>query len=188
MSDRRFFDLWDDPDVVGRWHLDSPRQNADWVDPRQFCKGMPYTVTSSLRIQLRRIGVPMDYTMADYGMPVVSRRAATVLREVASDDLQLIPVEVEGQLDPYFIANAVKLADCVDEQRSTDVQKWQPEDGRPDRVGSYRSILQLIVDPTRIGPLRFFRIKGWEAALIVSEEVKRAMEDAKLLGPRFQPV
>ena len=36
-----------------------------------------------------------------------------------------------------------------------------------------------------VGGHRFFRVKRWLHALIVSEDVKQAMEAAKIIGPRF---
>jgi uncharacterized protein DUF1629 len=79
-------------------------------------------------------------------------------------------------------------AECVDEQRSEGVSRWTAEDGRPDRIGDYHAMDKLVIDPERAGGLDFFRVAHYSIALIVSERLKRAMEDAKLLGPRFEPV
>src|SRR5688572_475928 len=102
-------------------------------------------------------------------------------------------VEVAGHQGPHpeayhRIANALRTADCVDEQRSRGVELWTAEEGPPDRIGDYHAMDKLMIDPARTGGLDFFRVTRYLVALVVSERLKRAMEDAKLLGPKFDPV
>lgn len=120
-------------------------------------------------------------------MPVVSLVGAEVLRAVAPLDVQLFEAHVEGEQLPFFILNALKRCECIDEGASAEVQRWLPEDNRPDLLGQYKSVIGLRVKPALIGPARVFRPAGWEVALIVSEEVKKAMERAGLVRPKFLP-
>lgn len=184
----QYFDLWDDMLIQGRWLLGSPHQQGERIDHGQFLDGRRLPPLGPLTFPVQLAGRPLDYTMADYGVPIVSEACAEVLREVAADDVQLIPIEVEGQAAPFFIANALKLADCVDEARSEEVKRWTEEDERPDLLGEYKSIPVLRVDPARIPGLHFFRIQYFDVALIVSQALKQAMERAKLVGPKFVPV
>jgi hypothetical protein len=168
--------------------LGSPRHQGERIDPWQFFAGRKLTSPGPLTLPLLLAGHQLDYTMADYGVPIVSEACADVLREAAADDVQLFPIEVEGQPSSFYVANATKLADCVDETRSEEVKRWTEADGRPDRLGEYKSIGVLRVDPERVGGLQFFRIERYRVALIVSETLKHAMERAKLVGPKFKPV
>ncbi|EPX65047.1 hypothetical protein D187_000472 [Cystobacter fuscus DSM 2262] len=52
-------------------------------------------------------------------------------------------------------------------------------------MGHYRNVVGLKVDPEKVGDAHIFRPWGWPVALIVSERVKRALEDEGLSGPRF---
>jgi hypothetical protein len=82
----------------------------------------------------------------------------------------------------------VRLIDCLDEDK-TKFAKWAPGDHRADLVGHYRWAADLTVDPERIPPdAHFFRIARWAVALIVSGELKAAMEHAGCLGARFDDV
>jgi len=68
------------------------------------------------------------------------------------------------------------------------VEFWKPEDGRPEKVGSYRVIDDLRIDPSKVQGAHLFRPWGWLVALIVSEELKVAMEALGGIGPDFVEV
>ena len=61
------------------------------------------------------------------------------------------------------------------------------ESGRPDRVGDYKDVHPLRVDPRRTN-YDIFRIRGWVRPLIVSDRLKTAMEEIDNLGVVFEPV
>ncbi|GMU01423.1 hypothetical protein KH5H1_55430 [Corallococcus caeni] len=63
-----------------------------------------------------------------------------------------------------------------------------PQDGRPDRVGQYRDVDGMRIDPTQVGDARVFRTWGWSIALIVSEDIKLALERIRATGIRFTEV
>ena len=76
---------------------------------------------------------------------------------------------------------------CIDEQASK-VQFWTPEDGVPEKVGKYWAVDDLRVDKTKVGNAQVFRPEGWEVALIVSGEIKDALERIGATGTRFEAV
>jgi hypothetical protein len=186
--DERYFRLWDDMTVPGRWMLETPRHHGEPIDPWQFFDGRKLPEPGPLTLRLRLPGRPLDYTMADHGVPILSTAGAGVLTTIAPHDVQLFPVQVDGQSTLFYIPNAVKLADCVDEARSEEVQRWTEADGRQDRLGHYKSIGVLRLDPTRIRGLHFFRVQHFDIALVVSRTLKDAMERANLVGPEFNSV
>lgn len=44
------------------------------------------------------------------------------------------------------------------------------------------------IDATKVGSAKVFRPEGWTGALIVSEDIKNALEHAKATGVKFTPV
>lgn len=62
------------------------------------------------------------------------------------------------------------------------------KDGRPEKVGQYLMVTNLTINPDRTDGQDIFRIRGWEIALIVSEEIKRSIEGMPNLGVVFDPV
>ena len=94
---------------------------------------------------------------------------------------------MEGHSEPYFILNALRIIRCIDDARCEEVLYWLPEDERPDKLGAYRNVVGLKVDPAKVGDTHIFRPWGWTVALIVSERLKRAFEAEGLTGARFIP-
>jgi hypothetical protein len=126
---KRFFELSDDVNVPHRWDLDTPRDShGQQVDDSQFRLGMPVHIKERLRIPVEITGKPLDFTEEGIMIPVVHVRVASIFAELAPGDVQLIPVDVEGQPDQYLILVAKRLIDCIDEKASR-FDRWTPEEG-----------------------------------------------------------
>lgn len=185
---RRFFELADDVNVPHRWDLTTPTDSqGHQVDDRQFRRGTPVHIAGRLRIPIEIAGTPLDYTEAGVRLPVVHVRVASMFAELASDDVQLIPVDVEGQPDQYLILVATRLIRCIDEQASR-IRLWTHENGIPDMVGKYASVRDMRIDKSKVGSAQVFRCEGWLGPLIVSGEIKDALEQMGATGTRFEEV
>jgi hypothetical protein len=185
---KRFFELSDDVNFPRRWDLDTPadRQGRK-VDDSQFRIGAPVPIKERLRILVEIAGTPLDFTEAGIRIPVVHVRAAAMFSELAPEDVQLLPVDVEGQPDQYLILVATRLIRCIDEQASQ-IELWTHEDGVPHKVGQYFSVRDLRIDKGKVGRAKVFRLEGWTGALIVSEEIKDALDRMGATGTRFEEV
>lgn len=187
---KRYFRLTDDVEVPGRWHLDDlvgpPGQE---VDRWQFEAGVPVQFEGRLKLPIDHPGRPLDFTLTPVGgAPVLHSRVARSFLELAPEDVQLVPVDVEGQHDPYFILNVTRVVRCIDDAACAEVQYWRPEDGRPEKTGNYRAVHGLRIDPTQVGHAQVFRPWGWLVVLIVSEDIKQALERLGATGTRFVDV
>ena len=185
---QQFFELADDVMVPHRWHLDTPRdprgqEMHDWL----FRRGAPVHIQEQLTVPVEIAGKPLDFTEANVGIPVVHVRVASLFAELAPNDVQLIPVAVEGMPDQYLILVATRLIRCIDEQASR-IRLWTHENGVPDMVGQYMSVRGLRIDKSRVGNAQVFRCEGWEGPLIVSGKIKDALEQLGATGPRFEEV
>ena len=171
-----------------RWFLRAPLDaNSKEVDPRTFTSGVRSTSSGVLTIPVRQWGTPMDFTLADFSMPVVRKYVGDVLEQVAPGDLQRIPARVVSRPEDYEVLNVISVVNCLDEARS-EVSRWTQEDGRPEKVGQYRMVTNLHVDPRRVGKAQVFRIDGWKVALIISEFVRDALIGRKITGAVFEEV
>jgi hypothetical protein len=184
----RYFDLVDKMDIQGRWLLDTPMdEQGKELNPWPFLYGRAMDAVPphmSLRLLVR--GNPLDYSEAPHSIPVVSRRLMELLQRLGVEDVQFFPARVESQEEPYFVLNATRLVDCIDESRCR-TERWKPEDGAPDRVGEYRLVERMRIDPSKVGGARIFRTWGWPV-LVVSEDLKEAMEREEITGTRFTEV
>ncbi|MCE9668712.1 hypothetical protein LY474_12885 [Myxococcus stipitatus] len=186
---RRFFELHDDVQVPGRWHLDTPADNKGRAvrAPDRFRQGAPVQVKGRLKIPIEEPGRPLDFTEAGLRIPVVHVKVATLFTELAPGDVQLIPADIEGYPDQYLVLVATRLIRCIDEKASR-IQLWTHEDGVPEKVGQYASVRDLRIDKTKVGNAKVLRPEGWTGAFIVSEELKTALERMKATGVKFTEV
>lgn len=187
----RYFELRDDMDLNDRW-LPGEATNAQGQeidDIWQFADGCPVQINERLRIPVSHPGRIVDFSETSVGgAPIVHRRVASVFTELAPDEVQLIPVDVDGQSEPYFILVATRTIRCIDDQESAEVLYWKPEDERPEKTGKYRAVYGMRIDTTKVGDAKVFRTWGWTGALIVSEDVKNALERSGATGMAFRGV
>ncbi|MFP2908279.1 imm11 family protein [Pyxidicoccus sp. 3LFB2] len=186
----RFFDLSEDIQT-GNWDLGDPldERGQEVDDPWAFTKGQPVRVEGRLTIPVEEPGRRLDFSTAGVGVtPVVHVRVATLFAEMAPDDVQLIPVDIKGCPDQYLMLIATKLIRCIDDTASREVRYWKPEHGRPDKLGQYRSVAGMRIDRSKVGGAKVFRTWGWKIALIVSEDIKTALEREKVTGVWFTEV
>ena len=189
--EQRFFDLRIDVYVPERWYLAAPVGLAgeELDDIWQFSDGKSVEVRERLRIPLHRPGKPLDFTTAGAGRtPILSARTASVFRELAPSDVQLFPVEVEGETEPYYLLNVTRQIRCIDDAASEEVQFYPPEGVQSHRAGEYRSVSGLRIDKSKVGDARVFRLWGWYSPIIVNGELKEALERTGIVGGRFVEV
>jgi len=187
---KRYFDLSDDMSIPGRWVLGPPTdvQGREVEDPWMFYRGERLPDLGRLKLPLDVPGKALDFSLAAFEAPVIHARVASVLTELAPEDVQTLPVEIEGQSEQFFILVATKLIRCIDEKATEEFQKWTPEDGRPAKVGKYRDVWGMRIDASQVGDTKVFRAWGWPIVLIVREEIRDALELMGATGTKFDEV
>jgi hypothetical protein len=159
--------------------------DEELFDVWRFKEGRVLNIEKPIRLSVKPAGVALEFSYS-LGGPIVHRRVVALFERLGiQKEVQFIPVEVEGQTEPYFLLNALQVIRCIDDARCEEVFHWRPEDGEPDRVGEYKNVRGLKVDPSKIGDANIFRPWGWLVVLIVSERVKQAMEEAGITGTKF---
>ncbi|MCY1074186.1 imm11 family protein [Archangium lansingense] len=194
----KYYEMYDDVYIPGRWHLRFPlfkdgenelgREDDDereLFDTWRFSEGRVLEIERPIRLSVKPAGVALEYTEA-MGIPIVHRRVVSLFERLGlQKEVQFIPVEVEGQTEPWFILNALQVIRCIDDARCEEVFYRLPEHGDPSRVGQYKNVRGLKVDPEKVGSANIFRTWGWLVVLIVSERVKSAMEQEGITGIKF---
>lgn len=185
----RYYELDDDRYHPGRWHLRSPvDEHGQKINPWQFDAGQWLAPQGTIRFPVRPDGVELDFSWAAFSILVVTRRFVRLFERLGIQEVQFLPVQVENHAGPYFILNTLRTVRCIDEARCAEVRHYKPEDGQPEKVGEYKDVRGLRIDPTKVGDARIFRPWGWSLALIVSEDLKQALEHEGLTGTRFVEV
>ncbi len=181
----KYYRLNDDIHSPKHRHLGNVLQQNVVVDAEHFTSSRRYAGSSDLLIEAAE-GQCFDFCLAAFDVPVISERFAEVLRPIAKDDIQLIPLKISNEAS-YFIMNSLRRLPCLDESRSI-FSKWQAADGRPDRTGQYRMVVELRVSSNLIGNSNVFRIDGWDVPLIVSDSIRQGFLDNSFCGGVFEPV
>jgi len=189
-TSKKYFKLSQEVDDSGGWDLGNPTdpQDREVDNPWMFREGIPVPVPGRLKLPIGRPGQALDFTLAGFSIPVVHVKVASVFTELAPRDVQLLPVDIPGQPDQFCILVATRLIRCIDDEASEEVEYWTTEDGRPEKVGQYRDVYGMRIDPSKAGDAKVFRTWGWTIALIVSEELKEALERIGATGVRFKEV
>jgi hypothetical protein len=187
---KKYFKLTDDMSSPERWLLGTTLDTqGKEVGARLFLNEKPIHFDGRLRVSIYHPGSPLDFSVADLGdFPVVTEKVASVLAELAPNDVQLYPAEVDSRPEPYFLINVARLVRCIDDEASEGVRYWKPEDGQPDKVGQYRAVYGMRIDPSKVGDAKVFRPWGYPVVLLVAEEVKEALERTGATGLDFRDV
>jgi hypothetical protein len=183
-----YFDILDNTEIPGRWFLKSPLMaNAAEVDPNLFRSGNHVQIRGSLQLPVRNSGSPLDFTFADLELPVLRLWTAELIAAVASDNVQLIPIHVEGQSEEFAILNVLSVIDCFDRKRSV-FDLWGKHEGSAELEGKIAGVYELRIDRQRTKGKRLFRIVGWEGRIIVCNEIKSCLEANQVSGIIFNDV
>ena len=187
----RYFKLSEDVYAPDRWYLGDPvdEHGVEVEDPWMFRAGKPVHVTGRLRIPIDEPGRPLDFSSAGIGTePIIHVKVSTVFAELAPNDVQLLAVDIDGQPEQFSMLVATRMIRCIDDKASREVQYWEPKHGQPHKVGQYLSVAGMRIDPSKVGDAKVFRTWGWSIALIVSEDLKTALERTGATGMRFTEV
>ncbi|MFE8604779.1 imm11 family protein [Archangium violaceum] len=181
--------LKDDMRIAGRWHLRHPvDEHGGKINPWQFTKSQRLEPQGVIHFPVKPDGLALEFTQDAFVTPVVHGRVVQLFERLGIQEVQFIPIQVDGHAEPYFVLNTLRAIRCIDDARCEEVQYWKPEDGEPEKVGEYRLVAGLRIDPAMVEGAHIFRPWGWPLALIVSEDLKQALEVEHITGTRFVEV
>jgi hypothetical protein len=179
------------PDGGDGWTLQGPfdERGARLVDPWQYTDGQHLDVANTAAPPTFRIaqpaGSPLDFNISGLGIPVVPERIVRIFEQLGIQDVQFLPAKVASHPEPWFILNVTRVVRCIDDARCRQVNYFRPEDGQPEKVGTYRAVHGMRIDPTKVEGARIFRPWGWLVAIVVSQDIKEALEQEHVTGTKF---
>ncbi|PFH11020.1 hypothetical protein BCF11_3460 [Collimonas sp. PA-H2] len=179
--DSKFDGCW----FIGEPHLPNGEVVNSWAFRKCQVVEPPYT---TLAASTTYGDIVTEASFGAFDIPYVRPKMASALLNHVGNQIQLIPVHVDGFNEEVFILNILNSATCVDESRS-EFEKWEPGNTqRPDKVGQYKMISKLFVDPSTTNDLDIFRPWGWTIKVIISERLKSVIEAVGATGTNFELV
>jgi hypothetical protein len=189
MVERNYY--WVNIADVPQWYITTPvpASGGAFEEPWMFGEGHALPDPGPAKARIRNPGQRRTFMFAGVERtPLVSEAVANVFGTRAPDDVELFPVTVEGEAELYFIVNAAKALDCIDEASCREIQHYADDDPFPEYVGQFRWINGLRIDPLKTEGAHVFRLKKFKTAFIVSEDIKTALEGVGNLGVSFERV
>ncbi|MCX6849173.1 MAG: hypothetical protein NTY98_09660 [Verrucomicrobia bacterium] len=168
----------------GRWHI-GDIQGVDGSNPSFLdSEHLPDIEYTSAIVP---DGFRTDFTVTSFGVPVLHPQVAKTLFQILPIKAQLLSLSLDDGT-PMTILNTLCEAECLNEADS-DFIKWTSQDHRPDREGEYRQVTKLRLHEDKIDPSwMMFRVRGWPAALVVSEAFRDVAEMLGVTGTKFIPL
>jgi hypothetical protein len=180
-----YFRLLDNINYPQRWYLgDIVPDDNNWKFTYAN-KVDEALLSNDLKVEVYKSGIPMDYTTTEaYVVPIVSVALKQALEFVK--DVQFLPVKIEEKL--YYIMVICSVIACLDESES-EFEKYTENDlVGPDKAGDYKSFYKMKIDEKKVGVKNIFRLGGYDIAIIVSEKVKKEIENINSLTAKFKEV
>jgi hypothetical protein len=122
-----------------------------------------------------------DVVVNGNGLIILSNRLAGVLREVAANDIELLPVKIAERngiilRSDFCVVNVVQMLEAISEKKSV-------------RSRDKKSVFRLAVMADKVPPdVHVFRVKEWPWAFLVDDIAKRALIKLPHDGLVFIPV
>lgn len=180
----KYYRFWDDSSYNEGWSLGEINFDGEWDFWSYVRAGEVVFPKKELVVKLRRPGRPLSITFASFELLIVDDKAKALF---SNDEVQFHPVKISGYNSDtqYWIMTIRKEIDCVDEEKSI-FKKWKKNNRiRPDLAGQYEEFDKLVVDKMKCKGNSIFRIKNYDIVIVVSEKLKRAIEEVLTSGLKF---
>lgn len=181
----KYFELMTDNDDLSAWELelDWELPNGEWKDVWKFTKGKRLFEDSPIEVRISEVGHHVDFNVANFSIPIVSKRFADLIADLAPDDIQRISVAIDGNND-WEILNVLHCLPCIDFDRSViDYGRGDSSSSDLAEIGPKpKGIRLLIIDPAKARNRNVLRVENWRVPIIVSKNIKEAIEESGFTG------
>jgi len=178
-----FYSLNDDINFPDRWYLGDVINVDNWSLLKFVDTNKTY------QVKIYQLGQQMDFSQNEaYGVCIVSEKFKQALAGIP--DVNFAKAEVvDSEVDTeYYIMSVPSVVKCIDEERS-EFQKFEVNDPvRPDKAGEYRGFFKMVVNRQACESNSVFRVAGFDIEIIVSSEIKKALEKENVTGLKFKQV
>ena len=171
-----------------QWHLAEPTtRKGEEIDIWAFVAGRSIDLTKfrDVKFDIQYEGPRLDFTLAAFDIPVVTKTLGEFFDEHCGECVQRIPVTVGNDSKTYEILNVICQVACFDYEAS----EWDPMDEEDESCREVGGVEELaIVGKSVDDDTSVFRVEEWTEPIVLREAVKSALSKAKFSGFKFLPV
>lgn len=165
------------------WHVDDfVDANGTAVDLIPFTSSKLLALDGPLHCRVSVTGCEVDFTLAGFGAPVVSRGLSQQLLALAPRDVQLVPLIVDGSATEFDLLNVLHCVDALDDQKSIG-GRW-PE-GSP-TAGQWLYVARAALNAEVTDGHALFRVHGWPLPIFCTDAVRETLEPQEWTGLLFR--
>ncbi len=175
-------------ELVVTWEL----PDGSWRDVWAYTRCEYLSQPDDITVDIVDKGLATDFNLANFNIPIVSKRLGDVVESVAKNQIQRIPISI-GDDRGWEILNILNLVECLDYERSViDYHAEIPSDPAIVETlknsGKPRGVRLLRIDGRKACGFHIFRISDWTIPIIVSAALKNALEDAGVTGLSYRSI
>jgi hypothetical protein len=185
----KYYELHPDFFDDAHWTLGPPIEAGTGSAGRvwRFIECQPVVEVGELVVPIAGKGQRVEINMTAFGAWIITPEVGQLIDTfVPAADLQRIRCTAEDGT-PTEILNPLVSVDCFDPARSEGVIYFSKKD-RPECEGKVKWARRWLLDPARAAGNHLFRVKDDELRLIVSEDLKLAIQVRGFGGAVFQCV
>lgn len=184
----KYYRLTEDMSINNKWYL-SPINDASYIEQWNFITKPLFEVRDVLNISVEIKGVITDYTEnLIYNIPIVSNKVGVILEQYGVSLSRVNILDFKTIENHSYYAMSADILDCVNDEISEYVKYKKGDHVMPERLGDYKFFNKFVLDKKKIKNKHIFRVKGFLIYLIVSETIKKSLEDESLSGIFFEEV
>lgn len=186
-----FYEITFQDNDEAAWELVVPLANDVWTEAWCFTKGRWVdSLPQHLKLEVFSDGHPVDFNISSFHIPVISANMGRILDKLVCHEIQRIPIAVADAVGQWEILNILNAVDCIDTRRSI-IDYYPASSADPaihlnsHLIGQPRGVRKLAIDNSLVRNHQIFRLRSWPLPIIVSDEIRIAVESAKLTGCQF---
>ncbi len=185
---KQYFRLQSKMEIKGAWYLnDIVDEQGQEILASHFNQGKVFDSAKQLTVLLNVVGNPVDFRLTTFASPIVSNAFADIVESFDPQAIQRIPVTVAPSTTGYEILNILTMLKCLDYEH-TKIEYYTDKDSIPELVGQIEAIWNITIKPEIAEGHHIFRLAEWWVIIVVSEDLKRALEEKGFTGMKFIPL
>jgi hypothetical protein len=130
-----------------------------------------------------------DLALGDNDWPVFSERLRRFLEKEVPGCIRFFPIllshsDGSGEISGYCVGELLKVVDCIDRSQTISTNNWV----LAGRNQSFQLQAPIILDPKPIGEERLFRVKGYSRPIVVTDDLKKAVQAGSFRRQIYTPM